>query len=562
MTPLLKKQVDELFLHWFSEVETQKELRRELANIRNDPSQTIGCSSPTNLAFTGTSSNNRPQSPPIPPSSPTSTPRSPRRKTSNSFTKRSSQRSISLSTQDDDSISEHFYPGYAKDIIKPFYFPYGLPDEETRNVDKVVVSLKLLFRELDNNVAKVEDFKQVVDACDLPLYWKVPFYHFCGGKPNGSVTLTAVVTSYKKLVTQYHDEASQFFCLLVKKNKNYLEIDDFQILLKDIIHTHPGLQFLLEAPEFHSRYIVTVIARIFYVANSSWNSRLTLQELRRSNFLQVLNRLEEVEDINEIHDYFSYEHFYVIYCKFWELDTDHDMVINQQDVSHYANGSISDIMIDRLFSGCITRGTSFKEKQMTYVDFVWFLLSEVDKMTPTGIEYWFRCMDLDGDGVISMYEMQHFYDDQIRKMEELGMETLNFNDCLCQIYDMVNPKTPNTITLRDLKSCKMAPNFFDTFFNLEKWLEHEQKDPFQLSRDEGEEEQSAWDRYVLEEYELLVAEEGGMQSVDCEEEFEVDDETYEELLKPSYESGKWGIASTIGEKNGALTKKDLSSIYK
>ena len=23
------------------------------------------------------------------------------------------------------------------------------------------------------------------------------------------------------------------------------------------------------------------------------------------------------------------------------------------------------------------------------------------------IEYWFRCMDLDGDGVISMYEMEY-----------------------------------------------------------------------------------------------------------------------------------------------------------
>ena len=97
----------------------------------------------------------------------------------------------------------------------------------------------------------------------------------------------------------------------------------------------------------------------------------------------MLKRLEEGEDINEINDYFSYEHFYVVYCKFWELDTDHDMVISQQDLSCYANGSISDVMIERLFSGCITHGASFRERQMSYVDFVWFLLSEVDKSTPT-----------------------------------------------------------------------------------------------------------------------------------------------------------------------------------
>lgn len=42
-------------------------------------------------------------------------------------------------------------------------------------------------------------------------------------------------------------------------------------------------------------------------------------------------------------------------------------------------------------------------------------------------------MDLDGNGVITMYEMQYFYEEQIRKMEDLGMETLAFEDCLCQV---------------------------------------------------------------------------------------------------------------------------------
>lgn len=50
---------------------------------------------------------------------------------------------------------------------------------------------------------------------------------------------------------------------------------------------------------------------------------------------QTLALLEEEEDINQITDYFSYEHFYVIYCKFWELDGDHDLYISQADLSRY-----------------------------------------------------------------------------------------------------------------------------------------------------------------------------------------------------------------------------------
>jgi len=47
-----------------------------------------------------------------------------------------------------------------------------------------------------------------------------------------------------------------------------------------------------------------------------------------------------------------------------------------------------------------------------------------------------------------------------------------------QMLDMVQPKEEGRIHLQDLKSCSLTPIFFDTFINLDKYLEHEQKDPF------------------------------------------------------------------------------------
>ena len=61
-----------------------------------------------------------------------------------------------------------------------------------------------------------------------------------------------------RINSKYFDETSQFFYLLAKESENFLTYDDFEGLLQDIINTHPGLQFLLDAPEFHSRYIITV----------------------------------------------------------------------------------------------------------------------------------------------------------------------------------------------------------------------------------------------------------------------------------------------------------------
>ena len=86
---------------------------------------------------------------------------------------------------------------------------------------------------------------------------------------------------------------------------------------------------------------------------------------------------------------------------------------------------------------------------MSYYEFVWFLISEEDKRSPTrypfsspipivillhsSIEYWFRCLDLDGDGILSMYELDYFYQEQVHKMEIYGIEFMPLEDCICQV---------------------------------------------------------------------------------------------------------------------------------
>ncbi|CAG2181615.1 unnamed protein product, partial [Oppiella nova] len=111
-----------------------------------------------------------------------------------------------------------------------------------------------------------------------------------------------------------------------------------------------------------------------------------------------------------------------------------------------------------------------------------------------------------------MYELEYFYSEQIKRMEAIGIEALPFNDCLCQMLDLVRPQQTGRISLSDLKRCRLTPIFFDTFFNLEKYLDHEQRDPFASNRDEDGLSMSDWDRFAAEEYELLVAEESAQQN--------------------------------------------------
>ncbi|NWH24647.1 P2R3A phosphatase, partial [Grus americana] len=399
--------------------------------------------------------------------------------------------------------------------IPRFYFPKGLPNVCT-NHEEIIARIEEAFTEFEDEKANICEMGKIAKICGCPLYWKAPMFNASRGERTGCVSVHSFVSMWRKILRNCHDDASRFTYLLAKPSCDYLEQEDFIPLLQDVVETHPGLTFLKDAPEFHSRYITTVIQRIFYTVNRSWSGKITLPELRKSNFLQTLALLEEEDDINQITDYFSYEHFYVIYCKFWELDTDHDLYISQKDLARYSDQALSNRIIERIFSGAVVRGNEVqKEGRMSYADFVWLLISEEDKRSATSIEYWFRCMDLDGDGVLSMYELEYFYEEQCERMEVMGIEPLPFHDLLCQMLDLVKPEREGKVTLRDLKRCRMAHVFYNTFFNLEKYLDNEQRDPFAVQKDIENDgpEPSDWDRYAAEEYEILVAEESGNEQL-------------------------------------------------
>lgn len=321
------------------------------------------------------------------------------------------------------------------------------------------------------------------------------------------ITCDQFLICWRNIINSCFDNASRFVHLLTFGQRNYLIPDDFVSLIQSIIDDHPGLKFLRAAPDFHMRYIQTVIARIYFSINKSWTGKISLNELRNSNLLAVLQVLSQEEDINQITDYFSYEHFYVIYCKFWSLDQDHDLLISKEDLARHNDASISSRIIERIFSGIVSKQIQQTGK-MSYSDFVWFLIAEEDKKHPRSIEYWFRLMDIDGDGYISMYEMEYFYYEQMKRLELMNIEALPFIDSACQILDLVNPQEKNKISLSDLKRTKMATIFFDTFINLEKYLEHESRE-FVSTRDIVQDGVviSDWDRYASEEYESLVSEE-------------------------------------------------------
>ena len=126
------------------------------------------------------------------------------------------------------------------------------------------------------------------------------------------------------------------------------------------------------------------------------------------------------------------------------MDDDHDLIISESNLAKYNQAALTPRAVHRIMQ--CGRIAAFAREQsggvwgdaptLTYLDYICkhkqilrsevfltlnhagFLLSEVDKSTPMAIEYWFRCMDTDGDGILSSYELALFWQEQEARYKE------------------------------------------------------------------------------------------------------------------------------------------------
>ncbi|KAF5827169.1 hypothetical protein DUNSADRAFT_1196 [Dunaliella salina] len=399
--------------------------------------------------------------------------------------------------------------------LPQFYFPGGqqpasasVRAEQTRRIEQQ-------FDVYPSGLG-IEEFSSLIsEVCEIPRMVARALFLRLSDPGASNISRAAFMKWWSSHNLASMPGIKRVYEVLRKDNQEYLTYDDFVPLMDCVLKYHPGLEFLAETAEFQKKYAETVVLRIFYALNRSGNGRLTLRELRRGDLLEALEALDQEDDINKILKYFSYEHFYVIYCKFWELDSDHDFLIDRNDLAHYSQCALSFQIVDQIFEQVPRKLTSPVPGKMSYEDFVWFILSEEDKTSETALDYWFKCVDLDSDGVIRPREMWHFYEEQLKRLEGLSQEPVLFPDMVCQLHDMLQPEHEGQYTLRDLRRSKPQSSLlFNALFNLHKFLNFENRDPFALRAEQGEfAGLSDWDKFAKIEYFRLASEDDNDDNV-------------------------------------------------
>jgi serine/threonine-protein phosphatase 2A regulatory subunit B'' len=305
------------------------------------------------------------------------------------------------------------------------------------------------------------------------------------------------------------DPNDRFLRLIVGRDRSHIFQNDLHPFVRAIVETHSSLSFLKEELLFQEKFIEFIACRCFFIMDFELRGTVNIHQMRAMDLAGAFFAASVMPDVNETHQVFNYQHFYVAFCRFWDLDTDNDGFITKDELSKLNESSVSPIIIDRFFRSPVYPGSGNIRQMIDFSAFSYFLMSLEDKLSPTAIRFWYKLCDLDDDGILSVKEIEELYETQFERMRITGNETIAFGDLLRQLWDVIVPADPAFITVADLVRCQMADVFFSALFDLQKFLQREYQFPFSNPNlDEQTKHLTAWDLYVLVEYEQLVNENG------------------------------------------------------
>jgi serine/threonine-protein phosphatase 2A regulatory subunit B'' len=261
------------------------------------------------------------------------------------------------------------------DAIPRFYF-HGQKTKSSisnRNYDdhlsRRLPEIEAYFKPYPNGIP-IDKFVHITKKlCGLPSFFNLPFCKLineiygdqsdiyppskssankANKTANSNVVKLTSFLAYWQAEIEPYNIVERFFRVVKQRQSSYICKDDFVPYMKELLHFHPGLEFLSSHDEFKRKYALTVITRIFYKVNVSRTGKITLRELKASNLVTEFTHVDEEIDINKVTEYFSYEHFYVLYCRFFELDVDKDGRLSRDDLAKYGDFCLSDATVDRL----------------------------------------------------------------------------------------------------------------------------------------------------------------------------------------------------------------------
>ncbi|MBA0570882.1 hypothetical protein Golob_004485 [Gossypium lobatum] len=308
---------------------------------------------------------------------------------------------------------------------------------------------------------------------------------------------------------------------LDEDSDGFLQPHEMEAYIRGLI---PNLAQLRDMPAAFVQMYCRIAAHKFsFFCDPHRRGKACIKKVLLSNCLQELMELhqeseEEVTDTEQAENWFSLtsaQHMFLA------LDKDMNGTLSKQELKEYADGTLTEIFIERVFDEHVRRCKigAGSNREMDFDSFLDFVLALENKDTPEGLTYLFRCLDLNGRGFLTTADIhslfsnraylekngseegEHHRDEMLpdttflhkildvhQKWIEGGNYELCIEDVRDEIWDMVKPTDPLRITLADLLACKQGGTVASMLIDVRGFWAHDNRENLLQEEEEPEEE--------------------------------------------------------------------------
>ncbi|XP_024995484.1 probable serine/threonine-protein phosphatase 2A regulatory subunit B'' subunit TON2 [Cynara cardunculus var. scolymus] len=267
---------------------------------------------------------------------------------------------------------------------------------------------------------------------------------------------------------------------LDEDSDGFLQPHEMEAYIRGLI---PNLAQLRDMPAaFVQMYCHIAAHKFFFFCDPSRRGKACIKKILLSNCLQELMELHQENDgegdTDQNDNWFSVASAQRICDTFLDLDKDTNGTLGKDELRAYAEGSLTDIFIERAFDEHVRHGKTVigLAWEMDFESFLDFVLALENKDTPEGLTYLFRCLDLHGRGYLTAADIHILFRYVREKWIQVGNYELCTEDVRDEIWDMVRPADPLRITLSDMLACKQGGTIASILIDVRGFWAHDNRE--------------------------------------------------------------------------------------
>eukprot|EP00037_Helgoeca_nana_P022294 m.227375 g.227375 ORF g.227375 m.227375 type:complete len:473 (+) comp25946_c0_seq1:34-1452(+) len=246
---------------------------------------------------------------------------------------------------------------------------------------------------------------------------------------------------------------------------------ELQSYIRDRIDVLPLLSTLVK--EFYETYAVYASRKFCFFLDRHGNGRVRLKDLMQSDVLMEFNKLQfsDLPEDAERTNWFSVPCVSVIHDDWTALDVDESGLLDETELAKYGHGGFTKPFITRVFQYCQTYNGEIDYK--VYLDIV---LATMYPQRPESIRFLAHMLDVDDRGRITPQNVEFFWNGVLSHPTMLDQDLPDAESIINEVFDMVNPKSREQITIAELVNSGMGHTVCGILIDVKSFLSYDNRE--------------------------------------------------------------------------------------